>query len=55
MPSAGYSHFYCELVETCRNPIESVNALGGLFSFLQYPLETRINTGFPAPFLQVFV
>ena len=32
-----------------------VNALGGLFSFLQYPLETRINTGFPAPFLQVFV
>ena len=33
----------------------SVNALSGLFSFLQYPLETLVNTGFPASFLQVFV
>ena len=32
-----------------------VNALNGLISFLQYPLGTRINTGFPGSFLQVFV
>ena len=35
--------------------IKCVNALSGRISFLQYPLETRINTGFPDPFLQVFV
>ncbi len=35
--------------------INGVNALGGLNSFLQYPLGTRINTGFPGSFLQVFV
>ena len=32
-----------------------VNALNGLSSFLRYPLKPRINTGFPASFLQVFV
>ena len=32
-----------------------VNALNGLLSFLRYPLKPRINTGFPASFLQVFV
>ena len=31
-----------------------VNALNGLSSFLRYPLKPRINTGFPASFLQVF-
>ena len=33
----------------------SFNALNGLLSFLRYPLGTRINTGFPVSFLQVFV
>ena len=32
-----------------------VNALNGLLSFLQYPLEPLENTGLPASFLQVFV
>ena len=32
-----------------------VNALNGLFLFLRYPLKPRINTGFPASFLQVFI
>ncbi len=31
------------------------NALNGLLPFLQPPLGTRINPGFPASFLQVFV
>ena len=31
------------------------NALNGLLPFLRYPLELRINTGFPVSFLQVFV
>ena len=35
--------------------ITGVNALSGLISFLQYPLETLINTGFPGSVLQVFV
>ena len=35
--------------------ILSVNALNGLFPFLQYSLKPRINTGFPALFLQVFI
>ena len=34
---------------------KSVNALNGLFPFLRYLLKLRINTGFPALFLQVFV
>ena len=32
-----------------------VNALNGLSPFLRYPLKPRINTGFPALFLQVFI
>ena len=32
-----------------------VNALSGLISFLQYPLEPLINTGFPGSFLKVIV
>ena len=55
MPSAGSSHFYKDILDWVYDKMCCVNALGGLFSFLQYPLETRINTGFPAPFLQVFV
>ena len=38
-----------------RAKLLGVNALSGLFSFLQYPLEPLVNTGFPASFLQVFV
>ena len=34
---------------------QCVNALNGLLSFLQYPLEPLENTGLPASFLQVFV
>ena len=34
---------------------QGVNALNGLLPFLRYPLGTRINTGFPALFLQVFI
>ena len=35
MPSAGYSHFYDEIYEEYINNQKGVNALGGLFSFLQ--------------------
>ena len=35
--------------------MKGVNALNGLFLFLRYPLKPRINTGFPASFLQVFI
>ena len=40
---------------TTSNIEEGFNALNGLLPFLRYPLELRINTGFPVSFLQVFV
>ena len=55
MPSAGFFHFYNDLEELEVERGYCVNALGGLFSFLQDPLRTRINTGLPGLFLQVFV
>ena len=48
-------------ISTKKNPTNNrsteigVNALNGLFPFLRYPLKPRINTGFPALFLQVFI
>ena len=36
MPSAGYSHFYIpKIIKIKKEDKSSVNALGGLFSFLQ--------------------
>ena len=45
----------CEIVVKPGILSRSVNALHGLLSFLQYPLESRINTGFPGSILQIFV
>ena len=39
MPSAGYSHFYVEQSVMWKSRICSVNALGGLFSFLPGRLD----------------
>ena len=44
-----------KMLRTNSKKAMGFNALNGLFSFLQYPLEPRINTGFPPLFLQVFV
>ena len=44
-----------ELNESELNEEKGVNALNGLLPFLQYPLRTRINTGFAGSVLQVIV
>ena len=54
-PLAGSSHFYMNFWMITRFDLLCVNALNGLFSFLRYPLGTRINTGFADSFLQVFI
>ena len=47
--------FYIGLNRTKVCYEDGVDALNGLFPFLRYLLKLRINTGFPALFLQVFV
>ena len=54
-PLTGSSHFYRNITVHGIYISLCVNALNGLFSFLRYPLGTRINTGFADSFLQVFI
>ena len=50
----GLSSFLLGALMCAYVTLVCVNALNGLSSFLRYPLKPRINTGFPASFLQVF-
>jgi len=53
-PTSGSLHFYCWSSRRKGNKKNKVSMpYFGLSSFLRYALETRINTGFPGPFLQV--